>query len=609
MKLTKKQKNYIKKYAKDFSVSEIAVTLKVPQSDIYSYVKKYAPKTLRKRDTLSDKTINISSVSLTAKIKSFSLRTWLSHNYHLLFLLLFMVIIAYTNSIGNEFVSDDIAGIAQDPNLTNPQTTFVFPPSIQRIAYFFIASVFGKSAAAFRLFYNILPHLGNVCLVFLLLSIISSTQVGFLAASLFAIHPLLSESVVWISAGSYPIYTLLVLTSFLLYIFSVKKKEYLLYSMGFFMLAILFSEKAIVFPLILIAFAYFNKFKVSLDKRLFVLAVPALFLGSLYLSKIPAKIETLQKNYYSDGSFTNPLVQIPVAISSYLELIFWPDQLTLYHSDLVLSTAQFIFKIIVFTLFTLVIAYMFRRNNKVCFWLCFFIISLLPTLTPFGISWIVAERYVYLGSIGMFTAISMGFDYLMKKPKWKSASQILFGVLIILLTVRTIVRNNDWKNQDNLWIAAARTSPSSPNNHNNLGDMYGRHGNYIKAIEEFKRAIALKPNYADAYHNLANTYMQTGEAELAIENYQKAITHNPNLWQSHQNLAIIYFEQEKYEEAAVELQKAISLSPQQSILYTRLGMVYLRQNSKEAAKTAFTQALELNPQDQYAKAGLIELQK
>ncbi len=73
------------------------------------------------------------------------------------------------------------------------------------------------------------------------------------------------------------------------------------------------------------------------------------------------------------------------------------------------------------------------------------------------------------------------------------------------------MRNFDWKNQDTLWLATAKTSPSSHQNHNNLGDLYARRGEYEKAVEEFKKAIELKPDYGDAYHNLANVYHQIGK--------------------------------------------------------------------------------------------------
>ena len=48
-------------------------------------------------------------------------------------------------------------------------------------------------------------------------------------------------------------------------------------------------------------------------------------------------------------------------------------------------------------------------------------------------------------------------------------------------------------------------------------------GNLEKAVEQFKTAVELKPDYADAYHNLANTYQKMGRIEEAIRNYEKGL--------------------------------------------------------------------------------------
>ena len=79
------------------------------------------------------------------------------------------------------------------------------------------------------------------------------------------------------------------------------------------------------------------------------------------------------------------------------------------------------------------------------------------------------------------------------------------AAIVVSLSIRTIVRNVDWKNEDNLWVATGKVAPSGAPIHNNLGDVYARHNDYPKAIEEFTRATQINPGYADAYHNLANT--------------------------------------------------------------------------------------------------------
>jgi tetratricopeptide (TPR) repeat protein len=173
----------------------------------------------------------------------------------------------------------------------------------------------------------------------------------------------------------------------------------------------------------------------------------------------------------------------------------------------------------------------------------------------------------------------MFFDWLMQKSDQKSDGRyryLFYGVFIIMiiaLSARTIIRNMDWRNEDTLWIATAKTSPSGQNSHNNLGDVYARNGNYPMAVEEFTKAVEINPNYADAYHNLANTYQMMGQEDKAIENYDKALAINPNIWQSYENLSSIYFNEGNYPEALVDIQKAISINPNDDSLKNNLASI------------------------------------
>jgi tetratricopeptide (TPR) repeat protein len=223
----------------------------------------------------------------------------------------------------------------------------------------------------------------------------------------------------------------------------------------------------------------------------------------------------------------------------------------------------------------------------------------LPTLTPFGISWVVAERYVYLGSIGVVFVIGYFFNWLIKKNK--VIGYLLFVICILGLMTRTIIRNMDWKNEDTLWLSMKDISSADPKTHNNLGDMYGRHGDFKKAEEEFKKAIAINPNYGDAYHNLGNTYLQTERLELAIQSYEKAASINPNLWQSYQNISAIYFKQKKFDKALEYMEKAVKVNPQNDNLYLNTSIIYVELRDLTNAKRFIDKTLQINPDNEKAK--------
>ena len=104
---------------------------------------------------------------------------------------------------------------------------------------------------------------------------------------------------------------------------------------------------------------------------------------------------------------------------------------------------------------------------------------------------------------------------------------------------RTVLRNNDWQTADSLYLSAERYSTLSPQNHNNLGDVYGKRGELKRSELHFLKAIQINPRYADAMHNLGNTYVQMGELDKAKESYLNALKVSPGLWQSERALKAI----------------------------------------------------------------------
>lgn len=601
MNLTKKQKQLLKKKIKFAPLKKIAQELNIDPKEAENYLKKIWGEEKYKRILSQTRQLQTE----TESPRQFTLSHCLFANWKILIFLSFLVMTVYLNSLGNAFLSDDISSIQNNPE-------------INKISYFWKAPYFNfnlRSAFNFLiyrlfelrpLFYrlpNILFHLGSTWIAYFLISLFFASPVPLIAAAIFSVHPLLSEAVTWISGGTYSNSGFFILLAFLLYLLSSagKNKTRYLASLFSFYFALLLSEKTFVFPIILSLYEFcLGQIKTHWRKL-----IPFWLLGGFWaislLGLVSVRTASLETAFYQKRQIMNPLIQVPVAVTSYLELIFWPKNLTLYHSEMNFTQLEYFLKLSFFILFLISIFYFFKKDRRIFFWLTFFIIPLLPTLTPLGISWVVAERYVYLGSLGVFVFLAWLIHKIGEISRNQKLAYLIFGVILVVFSIRTISRNRDWQNQDTLWLAAARTSPSSPQNHNNLGDLYARHGDFEKAAEEFKKAIALLPNYGDAYHNLANVYHQMGKDELAIENYQKALSFNLNLWQSYQNIAAIYFNRQQYVLAAENLQKAIIINSKDTNLYTNLGFTYLSLGEKQKAREAFEQALRLEPQNQKAK--------
>ncbi len=546
----------------------------------------------------------IKKMNKTNIIKNFFYRNWK-------ILLFFFVLIftLYANSLNNEFVSDDVIGIQNNAKINSISYVFLPPYSyLRQFLVFLTHKIFGLQPIFYRL-PNLFFHFSSTVLVFLLTKHFFKKPIPFFTATIFAVHPLLVESVTWISAGQYVYLAFFLLASFFCYLNSQKenKKRLLFWSLLFFILAILSSEKSVFFPGVLFFYEiFFGNLKKNFRQLITFFVFDLLWIFWL-LHLFGEKVYDLETNFYQTPRITNPFIQVPIAVAYYLKLIFWPMDLTLYHSELSFTQGEFAFRVFLFLVFLGVIVFFWKKEKKVSFFLLFFLLALSPTLLPLGVGWVVAERYAYLASLGIFVFMAFILQKIGRLFKNQKVAYVLLAIIVLAFSIRTIVRNNDWRNQDNLWLAAVRTSPNSHQNHNNLGDLYFRHGDHQKAIEEFKKAIELKPDYGDAYHNMANLYHQIGQDNLAEENYRKALSLNPRLWQSYQNLAAIYYSQNKFDLAQEFMLKTIEVNPNNSDLYANLAILYAALGEQEKARESLQKALLLNPNFERVKQLLEKL--
>lgn len=562
MALTSEQKHYIKKNMNRISLAKMASDLKLPEHKVRDYLKKRLSREKYEKLIFSPQKASILS---SEKAGDFNFKNFITENANIIVFLFLLVFVVYFNSINNDFTSDDVSTIKNNANISNVSYVFSsFTNFLQRVIQFSIYHTAGINPAYFRII-DIIFHFISVILIFAIVSQLHRRSTAIFASALFAVHPILVESVTWLSGMPYAFYTMLFLISFLLYINSENKPKFYYLSIFLFFVTLNTNEKAMSLFLIFILYEFcFGKLKDNWKRALPYFGLSLIWVG-IYGLRITNRVQSIGALSYTNdvaSTYYNPLSQIPTAISSYLKLMFWPQALTLYHTDMNFSNFQFTLIILAFLAFLAIIFLAYKKNRRLFFWLLLFPISLMPTLTPLKISWVVAERYVYLGTIGVLVAVAILFDWLLQKEeKYKNIIYTAFAIIVVALSARTIMRNIDWKNEDNLWVATAKVDQSGPNVHNNLGDVYARHHNFEKAAEEFKMAIKINPAYGDAYHNLGNTYHALGQLDLAIENYQKALSLNPNIWQSYQNLASIYYQMGDYKKAEEDINKAIEVNP------------------------------------------------
>jgi tetratricopeptide (TPR) repeat protein len=120
----------------------------------------------------------------------------------------------------------------------------------------------------------------------------------------------------------------------------------------------------------------------------------------------------------------------------------------------------------------------------------------------------------------------------------------------------------------------------------NQGINFYRAGNYAKAIEKYKEAIAIYPHDYDFYNNLGLTYKKNNELELAAEALKKSIELRPTVWESWSNLGSVYKHQKKAKEAAEAFTKALQYNPpanRKTLIQQNLNVMKAEETQESAA--------------------------
>jgi len=174
------------------------------------------------------------------------------------------------------------------------------------------------------------------------------------------------------------------------------------------------------------------------------------------------------------------------------------------------------------------------------------ILPFLPaTNLLFYVGFVVAERLLYIPSLGYCLLLALGFSKLAKCNP--SFSRICLAVLLISSAMKTISRNRDWETEETLFKSGLAVNPAK--SYSNLGNiMYGK-GNAQVAEAVFKEAIRHRSNMADTHYNLGILLQNSRRLSEAALSYQSAIKFRPKLAAAYLNLGVTYSDLGRKDEA------------------------------------------------------------
>jgi tetratricopeptide (TPR) repeat protein len=127
---------------------------------------------------------------------------------------------------------------------------------------------------------------------------------------------------------------------------------------------------------------------------------------------------------------------------------------------------------------------------------------------------------------------------------------------------------------------------------------------YRSAVKEYRKAVSLYPEYAEAYNNLGVLQMRLEHPQSARAALLKSLELLPNYVDAHFNLGRLYDSLGQYEKAIEEYKKTVKLSPSDAIAHNNLGAAFLNKGQNDAALEAYSAALKLMPDLKEAHLGL-----
>jgi protein O-mannosyl-transferase len=416
-----------------------------------------------------------------------------------------------------------------------------------------------------------------------------SRAVSVLTGTIFLVHPVQAESVVWISE----LKTLLAAAFFLgclsCYIRAIHKPSWVSYltSILLFCAAVFSKVSVVALPLLLLA--YHRAVRRDAWRNTVLRIMPFLVL-SLFSSALAVVTQSSGKwgIFTWEGRLASVWSMTGAIGTEYLQHLLFPMNLSPYYY-IVPEEASAVWNIagaivVLAGVAVSIRALVFRRIEG--FLLGWSFIMILPNSNLLPLDVLLADRYLYVPSIGIFALASTGIVILRNAPISRSRATI-FGLLVAImigaLATRTFQESLKWKDSITLYGSIVRNNPSprimvvlaevTPAS-DSRGESESREAIAGRTIDAIHRELVWSPDNPQLYQFLARAYHVAGKPEESKLALFKALEIDPNSTWTLERLAALYIRSGKNYSAALPLiERALSLSPNRInplFLYTQI---------------------------------------
>jgi len=531
-------------------------------------------------------------------------------------MLLAAVILAYLPAMNGGRILDD------DLHITRPElqsfaglgriwfeigaTQQYYP--VLHTAFWLEHRLWGDAVAGYHLV-NVLQHAAAAVLVMLLMRRLALPG-GWLAAFLFALHPVAVESVAWIAEQKNTLSAVLALGAAVAYLrFEAHRRpSHYGLALGLFALALLSKTAVVTLPAVLLVVAWWRRGNIDWRRDLVPL-LPWFVVGGV-ASLVTVVVEHRLLHGIAVEFDLNPVERALLASRAlwfYLGKLAWPVGLTFFYPRWTVSSAaawQYLYLVASVVLAAGLWFLARPRRGPLATFLCFSGL-LLPVLGFINVEWFVfsyvADHLQYLASLALIVPLAAALAN--AAPHWpadlRRLAPGLAGVALLGLGTLTWQQCERYRDPVTFYRTAAELNPGSAVAHNHYGAALAVvPGRMPEAVVQFETALKLSPNFGEIHENLGTALLSDPARRAeAVGHLEEARRLRPDRKSAHDKLAFALADiPGRLPEAIAEYQASLQIDPNDAVVHDGLGLALLQaQGRVPDAAAEFAAALRLKP--------------
>lgn len=474
-------------------------------------------------------------------------------------IILALATVVFFNSLGNGFVADDSVLVVPIEAYKNFDVVKIFSTMANSVEYLpfrdltlaIDAGLWGMKPLGFHVT-NLFLYLASLIALFTMVKnladIVGEEEGEFIAfwtTLIFALHPLHTEPLNFITGRNNILAALFLFISFNLLVRGIQRRKNfpIISSLILFVMAVFSKASAIFYPFFIGAvFLFFQKAVISRQKRIIILlAFLAIDAAAVWIHIVNASASAIMNENLIRFGVANPILLIVKALHIpffYLRMLILPYPISFKYSVSFVSGAYVLRSLLAGIGLTtlLCLAYAVRKKYPLpVLGMAWYFLSLGPVLNLFPTSPVVADRYAYLAVMGFGIVVAYGLKIFVEKRK--TFLYAAWAVMAIWSGI-DITRNADWHSDLSLWESVVSRNPDS--NRADLAEALWDKGRYEEALVQFKEAWERTGDFRYSQY-LGKYYFRSGQHEKAIIFYKRALAEGGDAFRDvHLDLAVAY---------------------------------------------------------------------